>query len=1116
MDGLELKALSVLSSPSYPKSPLSKSRGRSQVQFIGSIQELNETAEELSIRPKRSDEHFGIRFYAQNVTQPTITRLTEVIPILGNIVIVDLACCGLDDILCQSLCLSLERSARSVRQLLLGGNRIGNDGARFVGQYAKKNRVLMEINLRFNLIGSAGAASLATSLRQHPRLESFNLSSNQVGSKGCAEIASAMSKCPALRRLELFANRIGAQGASAIAQHLYSSSSLVVLNLWNNSLGPSGGRHIGILLHRHNVRLRELYVGANDLQDEGMIALARGLQENRSLQILDLSSNHATDRSADAVAVALKQNESLHQINLRGNLLTAAGCRRLVSVILSKDHIRHINLSENDVSAEESQRIASSLKGTSRMRVDVMPTVQSGRREDTAPASGSSIIKSSVGGDSKEEKWKEESGSLSGLTIPKQRDYETQWKEMEGILMEVARSEESAGGKKTESTSKTSKQQPTRTSATGGAGGAGSGDGNRNGSGKGSSVEAGVAHEIEGESHDDDGTQSPVLRAEPAPGGDMQTKEADASSPVTPESARRQKREIDPHELAKSDKKGIADLARALEVISVSDPDSYETRLRELSRSLEKSPATEDRGKSAQDRPLERSDLEDGGGRKPQSKMPESRERGTGGELAVPRHSASDRQTPIDRESPYLVPLDDVDDGSAPASGTATPLRQSPMLAGAPGHESGSSARHSHRPHHGSTLAQIQESVKEEGRGAGGQLSGSPGGGGDGVGDDDVLRALQEEGESTPRMKDARSDGGKAAQSSFAESDIPPDGGAYLDLSKFEQGNVESYGGFEQRFELPPSAEGYKTPVQEEPVQKWEIGDADTGDEEEETGTPQERKLARAVKNNYASFSCKCILPGKTNEEKVHFDITKEFIGVSKGGGIGKKKSLYSFVMTPQLDIEIDVVDFHKFDLIGGTDSPSSLSFRITSRGGRENLIRHFLAFKKASGCLVERGSDYHKPLAFSPRMEDKGTQELHLLVAGESDTSGSASGAEHEPFTYDAYDEEPQSVVSQTKEEDTIPRLLVAGEEGGSDGKGEEEEEEEDVDEEQAWCQKLLQAGKCVVRYDFNPDDERMLMIRNGDILTVEAEEQGWLFCTNAYGQSGFVSPHYVDEAPQ
>jgi hypothetical protein len=52
--------------------------------------------------------------------------------------------------------------------------------------------------------------------------------------------------------------------------------------------------------------------------------------------------------------------------------------------------------------------------------------------------------------------------------------------------------------------------------------------------------------------------------------------------------------------------------------------------------------------------------------------------------------------------------------------------------------------------------------------------------------------------------------------------------------------------------------------------------------------------------------------------------------------------------------IEIDVVDFHKFDLIGATDSPSSMSFRITSRGGRDNLIRHFLAFKKASGMFSE------------------------------------------------------------------------------------------------------------------------------------------------------------------
>jgi hypothetical protein len=553
-----------------------------------------------------------------------------------------------------------------------------------------------------------------------------------------------------------------AQGASAIAQHLYSASSLVVLNLWNNSLGPSGGRHIGILLHRHNIRLQELYVGANDLQDEGMIALARGLQENRSVRILDLSSNQATDRSADAIAVALKQNESLHQINLRGNLLTVPGCRRLVSVVLSKDHIRHINLSENDVSAEESRRIASSLKGTSRMRVDVMPTVQSGRVKDTTTsASGSTIVKSSTGGYAKEDKRKDESGSLSGLTIPKQRDYESQWKEMEGILMEVTRGEESASGEMDTTISTTSTSGASAASGVGGAGRSGGGNG--------------VAHETEDENREEDGSQSPVLRAEPAPGDGMQTKEADASSPMTPESARRRKREIDTHQLAKSDKKGIADLARALEVISVSDPDSYETRLRELSRSLEKSPVADDGRKSAQDKPLERSDLEDGGVRNSSSKLPESRE------LAVPVQQShdADRQTPMDRESPYLVPIEETEDGSAPASGTATPLRQSPMLAGAP------SDHHSHhRPHRGNTLAQIQESVKEEERGADGQWGSSAQGGDDsGVGDDDVLRALQEEGESTPKMKDVRSEGGKVVRSSSTESDIPPDGGgAYLDF----------------------------------------------------------------------------------------------------------------------------------------------------------------------------------------------------------------------------------------------------------------------------------------------------------------------------------------------
>ena len=48
----------------------------------------------------------------------------------------------------------------------------------------------------------------------------------------------------------------------------------------------------------------------------------------------------------------------------------------------------------------------------------------------------------------------------------------------------------------------------------------------------------------------------------------------------------------------------------------------------------------------------------------------------------------------------------------------------------------------------------------------------------------------------------------------------------------------------------------------------------------------------------------------------------------------------------------------------------------------------------------------------------------------------------------------------------------------------------------------------------DYTPEDDRMLPVRVGEVLTVHGEDQEWLICSNEAGRTGFVSPYYVSES--
>lgn len=54
---------------------------------------------------------------------------------------------------------------------------------------------------------------------------------------------------------------------------------------------------------------------------------------------------------------------------------------------------------------------------------------------------------------------------------------------------------------------------------------------------------------------------------------------------------------------------------------------------------------------------------------------------------------------------------------------------------------------------------------------------------------------------------------------------------------------------------------------------------------------------------------------------------------------------------------------------------------------------------------------------------------------------------------------------------------------------------------------------GQCKVLYDYNADSDSELTIKEGELLTVESEDEGWFFGFNSKGESGRFPSNYVQQ---
>jgi Ran GTPase-activating protein (RanGAP) involved in mRNA processing and transport len=132
--------------------------------------------------------------------------------------------------------------------LLLGVNRLEDQGVAALAEGLRANRTLVELGLASNGLTGEGVARLASAVCEHPTLQVLDLGygrstralsarANLIGPDGAAAIAAMLAANSRLVRLDLRGTGISARDVDRIAEQVEHNTTLSKL-LWDFPIKP--------------------------------------------------------------------------------------------------------------------------------------------------------------------------------------------------------------------------------------------------------------------------------------------------------------------------------------------------------------------------------------------------------------------------------------------------------------------------------------------------------------------------------------------------------------------------------------------------------------------------------------------------------------------------------------------------------------------------------------------------------------------------------------------------------------------------------------------------------------------------------------------------------------
>ena len=191
---------------------------------------------------------------------------------------------------------------------------------------------------------------VCNAVAQSTAVLSLHFEDTGVRDNGVDAVASALELNKSVKLCYLWRNGVHAMGAARLADALRVNTSLWVLELNGNHLDNVACGALASAL-KENATLRVLVLDDNpDISDDGAMALAGALGENKGLRELSIALAYIHDAGAKAFADALTacgDASSLRQLTLSGNYIEAEGAIALCTMLKTNETLEALNIEFN-------------------------------------------------------------------------------------------------------------------------------------------------------------------------------------------------------------------------------------------------------------------------------------------------------------------------------------------------------------------------------------------------------------------------------------------------------------------------------------------------------------------------------------------------------------------------------------------------------------------------------------------------------------------------------------------------------------------------------------------------------------------------------------------------
>ena len=163
------------------------------------------------------------------------------------------------------------------------------------------------------------------------------LSNNSIGTIGIEILSNTLRTNLSLRRLSLKGNQVNGKGVEYLSNALSINNTLEMLDLEANNIFDSSSMHSLAKIIRSNQRLKELYLGYNRIDNQGMDILANAFHDKSTIEIFSVNGNKLDDQCLPNIDHMFNTtNLKLQKFDLCGNMFSLQGKTKLLQIGYSK------------------------------------------------------------------------------------------------------------------------------------------------------------------------------------------------------------------------------------------------------------------------------------------------------------------------------------------------------------------------------------------------------------------------------------------------------------------------------------------------------------------------------------------------------------------------------------------------------------------------------------------------------------------------------------------------------------------------------------------------------------------------------------------------------------